>query len=73
MQLPAVVKCRYVPRNEPDFLEAMLPKIRANELVHIGIKQLAERVIASLGETCKVAPIRTNYPQGELARGSLLP
>ena len=27
------------------------------------MEQQAERVIASLGKTCKVFPIRTNYPE----------
>ena len=53
-----------MPRNEPDSLEALLTKIMANELVHLGMEQQAERVSASLGKTCKVFPIRTNYPAG---------
>ncbi len=48
--------------NELNFLEACFQKMIANELLYVGMNQMAERVKASLGETCKVAPIRTNYP-----------
>ena len=32
------------------------------------MRRLAERVKASLGKTCKVFPIRTNYPKGKAIR-----
>jgi len=35
------------------------------------VKQRAEGVKASLGETCKVAPIRTSYPKGDRRSGNL--
>ena len=49
-------------------MEALLTKIMANELVHIGMEQQAEKVRASLWENLQGVPNENKLPR----RGNLL-